>query len=78
MEACGYEVDGDYNAAKNVGLRLVDSLLGDKSSPGLDNSHLALKSGMLSSNGEYVAYDSVSESSKGESALKPTASAVGR
>lgn len=75
---CGYEVDGDYNAAKNVGMKLVESLLGDQSSSGLGNCHLALKSGMLSSNGEYVAYDSVKESSEGKSTLKPTASAVGR
>lgn len=41
---CGYEVNADYNASKNIGLRALPS---DKSSDGLSHGQLALKSGML-------------------------------
>ncbi len=41
---CGYEVNADYNAAKNIGLRTLPS---DKSSDGLSHGQLALKSGTL-------------------------------
>ncbi|OKY77272.1 MAG: IS605 OrfB-like transposable element containing RNAse H-like and Zn finger domain [Candidatus Methanohalarchaeum thermophilum] len=41
---CGYEVNADYNAAKNIGTRALPS---DKSSDGLSHGQLALKSGTL-------------------------------
>jgi len=41
---CGYEVNADYNASKNIGLKALPS---DKSSDGLSHGQLALKSGML-------------------------------
>ena len=48
---CGYELDADYNAAKNIGMKYVRS--GQKSSDGRASSHLALKSGTLNGNGEF-------------------------
>lgn len=56
-QECGYEVDGDYNAAKNIGLRVVDSVPDDKCSSGLGNRcQLALKSGTLNVNRRYSSY----------------------
>lgn len=48
---CGYELHADYNAAKNIGLRLVRDW--QKSSLGRATSQLALKSGVLSVSGEF-------------------------
>ncbi|WP_020221867.1 zinc ribbon domain-containing protein [Halarchaeum acidiphilum] len=72
---CGYSVDGNYNAAKNIGLKLLTMPEGKRPS-GLCDGHLALKSGMVNGNGDYTAYD-VSSSDR-ESTDKPTTSVVGR
>jgi putative transposase len=72
---CGYEVDGDYNAAKNIGKKLLTLPEGKRPS-GLGDGHLALKSGTLNGNGDYTAY-STSEADR-ESTDKPTTSVVGR
>ena len=61
---CGQEYDGDYNAAKNIGLRLLTVPEGKRPS-GLGDGHLALKSGTVNLNGDYTAYDTAS--SEGES-----------
>ncbi|WP_440990689.1 RNA-guided endonuclease InsQ/TnpB family protein [Haloarchaeobius baliensis] len=74
-EECGYAIDGDYNAAKNIGFRLI-TVPSDERSDGLGDGHLALKSGMLNGNGDYTAYD-VSSSDQ-ESTDKSTTSFVDR
>jgi hypothetical protein len=53
-----------HNASKNIGKRLL-SLPEGKRPSGLGDGHLALKSGTLSLNGDYTAYDNVS--AEGES-----------
>jgi len=50
-QKCGYEVNADYNAAKNIGFRLLRA--GQRSPHGGAISHLALKSGTLNVNGGY-------------------------
>ncbi|WP_154020035.1 RNA-guided endonuclease InsQ/TnpB family protein [Halococcus sediminicola] len=72
---CGTEYDGDYNAAKNIGMRLV-TLPSGKRPDGLGNGQLALKSGTLNGSGDYTAHDDVSADQ--ESTDKPTTSVVGR
>ena len=49
---CGKELHADYNAARNVGWRLVQHWL--KSGAGRATSQLALKSGTLNANGDYT------------------------
>jgi IS605 OrfB family transposase len=75
--ACGYEVNADYNAAKNVGFALLDSLSDSADVPashtrssGRATSQLALMSGALTPAGSFA-------SREWESTGKPTASAVG-
>jgi IS605 OrfB family transposase len=72
---CGYSIDGDYNAAKNIGFKLLPLPEGKRPS-GLGDGHLALKSGTLKGNGDYTAYDN--SSLDRESMDKPTTSVVGR
>ena len=48
---CGKELHADYNAARNIGWRVIQHWL--KSGAGRANSHLALKSGMLNANGQF-------------------------
>ena len=50
-QKCGYEVNADYNAAKNIGFRHLRA--GQKSPRGGATRHLALKSGTLNVNGEH-------------------------
>jgi IS605 OrfB family transposase len=66
---CGYELDGDYNAAKNIGKRLLTVPEGKRPS-GLGDGQLALKSGTLNGNGTYTP-DDPSGSADRESTDKP-------
>ncbi|WP_241430947.1 transposase [Halorubrum kocurii] len=50
-QKCGYEVNTDYNAAKNIGFRLLRA--GQKSPHGGATRHFVLKSGTLNVNGRY-------------------------
>jgi len=50
-QKCGYEVNADYNAAKNIGFRLLRA--GQTSPHGGATRYLALKSGTLNVNGGY-------------------------
>jgi IS605 OrfB family transposase len=50
-QECGYEVNADYNAAKNIGFKLLRAE--QKPLHGGATRHLALKSGTLNVNGEY-------------------------
>ncbi|MCU4716773.1 transposase [Halobacteria archaeon HArc-curdl5-1] len=49
---CGKELHADYNAARNIGWRLVQHWL--KSGAGRADCQVALKSGMLNANGEFT------------------------
>jgi putative transposase len=51
-QKCGKELHADYNAARNIGWRLVQHWL--KSGAGRATSQLALKSGTLNANGDYT------------------------
>jgi IS605 OrfB family transposase len=52
---CGYEVNADYNAAKNIANRYCAYIhRGQKSRGGWATSQLALKSGTLNVNGDYT------------------------
>ena len=52
---CGYEVNADYNAAKNIAVRYCGYIhRGQKSRGGWATSQLALKSGVLNVNGDYT------------------------
>jgi IS605 OrfB family transposase len=50
-QTCGYEAHADYNAAKNIGMKILRA--GQTSPRGGATSHLALKSGTLNVNGGY-------------------------
>jgi putative transposase len=52
---CGYQVHADYNAAKNIGFRQLRA--GQTSPGGGATRHLALKSGIVTVNGEYSPTD---------------------
>lgn len=69
---CGYEVNSDYNAAKNVGLGFLieDVPASHTRSSGRATRQLALVSGTLTPSGTFASKD-------WESTDKPTASAVG-
>jgi IS605 OrfB family transposase len=62
---CGREYDGDYNAAKNIGKKVLTLPEGKRPS-GLGDGHLTLKSGTVNGTGEFVPDDS-SESTDQES-----------
>ncbi|QKY22225.1 IS200/IS605 family element transposase accessory protein TnpB (plasmid) [Halolamina sp. CBA1230] len=54
-QSCGYEVNADYNAAKNIANRYCGYIHREqKSRGGWATSQLALKSGTLSVNGDYT------------------------
>ena len=54
-QSCGYEVNADYNAAKNIANRYCGYIhRGQKSRGGWVTSQLALKSGALNVNGDYT------------------------
>nr|WP_280141441.1 zinc ribbon domain-containing protein [Halorientalis persicus] len=54
-QSCGYELNADYNAAKNIANRYCGYIhRGQKSRDGWGTSQLALKSGTLNVNGEYT------------------------
>jgi len=49
---CGYELHADYNASKNIGIKLLQRR--QKSSAGTGHGQLALKSGTLKLNGDFT------------------------
>jgi putative transposase len=53
-QKCGYELHADYNAAKNVAWKHVQS--GQKSPTGRANRQLALKSGTVNASGDFTPY----------------------
>ncbi|WP_245800679.1 RNA-guided endonuclease InsQ/TnpB family protein [Natrinema saccharevitans] len=57
---CGKQLHADYNAARNIGWRLVQYWL--KSGAGRANCRVALKSGMLNANGEFTSATSRGQS----------------
>lgn len=71
---CGYEVNADYNAARNIGFRFLEDSdavpASHMCSSGRATRQLALMSGTLTPDGDYADMD-------WESTDKPTASAVG-
>jgi transposase len=48
---CGKQLHSDYNAARNIGWRLVQHRL--KSGAGRASSQVALKSGTVNANGQF-------------------------
>nr|WP_269785458.1 transposase [Halobacterium noricense] len=57
---CGKELHADYNAARNIGWRLLQHWL--KSGAGRANCQVALKSGTLNANGDYSPAESIGQS----------------
>ncbi len=75
-QTCGYELNADYNASKNIARKLLKRLHSRQtSSSGGAPCQCALTSGTLTLNGEFHA--SVNSTAEGESTDKPTKSAVG-
>jgi hypothetical protein len=70
---CGYELEGDYNAAKNIGKRSIPVPEGNRPS-GWGDGHLALKSG---TSNLIDGPSSAEFRPEGESTAKPTTSVVG-
>jgi IS605 OrfB family transposase len=69
-QKCGYELNADYNASKNIARKLAKRLHSEQTSPsGGATYQLALTSGMLNLNGDFHASDRVS--AEGESTDKP-------
>jgi IS605 OrfB family transposase len=55
---CGYEVNGDYNTAKNITVRYCGYIhRGQRSRGGWATSQLALNSGAMNVNGDYTPAD---------------------
>ncbi|PSP72859.1 transposase [Halobacteriales archaeon QS_3_64_16] len=52
---CGQEYDGDYNAAKNIGKKLLTLPSGQRPD-GLGDGQLALKSGTVNGSGDYTTH----------------------
>lgn len=75
-QKCGYELNADYNASKNIARKLVKKLQsGQTSSGGGAPCQCALTSGTLNLNGDFHA--SSGSEAEGESTDKPTTSVVG-
>ncbi|WP_436911235.1 RNA-guided endonuclease InsQ/TnpB family protein [Halosimplex marinum] len=75
-QKCGYELNADYNASKNIARKLLKKLhSGQTSSGGGAPCQCALTSGTLNLNGEYTA--SVDSTAEGESTDKPKTSVAG-
>jgi len=67
---CGYELNADYNASKNIARKLAKRLHpGQKSSGGGATYQLALTSGILNLNGEF--HDTDPAAAEGKSTDKP-------
>lgn len=70
-QKCGYELNADYNASKNIARKFLKKLhSGQTSSGGGVSCQCALTSGMLSLNGVYTT--SVTSTAEGESTDKPS------
>jgi IS605 OrfB family transposase len=75
-QKCGYELNADYNASKNIARKLLKRLhSGQTSSGGGAPCQCALTSGTLNLNGDFHA--SVESTAEGESTDKPTTDVVG-
>jgi len=75
-QQCGYELNADYNASKNIARKLLKRLhSGQTSSGGGAPCQCVLTSGTLSLSGEFHA--SVDSTAEEESTDKPTTSVVG-
>jgi len=51
-EKCGYELQADYNASKNIGIKFLRA--GQMSPARMGHGQLALKSGVLKPSGNYI------------------------
>jgi len=74
---CGYELNADYNASKNIARKLAKRLHpGQKSSGGGATYQLALASGILNLNGEF--HDTGPVAAEGKSPTNPILHERGR